>query len=114
MSELGKLQEKFSRMYPLLILYAQYHGYEIRTGDAFRDPRLHGEFGEKKAYGHAFSCHKQKLAIDLNLTKDGVYLEGAEAQEAHTRLHDFWDLLGGSERIKHDMNHYSLAYGGYR
>jgi hypothetical protein len=111
---LGEKQELFSRMIPLLYLYAQFHGYQIRTGDVFRDPRLHGEIGEKVGYGHKDSCHKLKLAIDANVTKDGVYLEGQAAKEAHNFLHDFWDMLGGSKRIPHDLNHYSRAYRGMR
>jgi hypothetical protein len=112
---LGAKQELFSRMVPLLYLYAQFHGYQIRTGDAFRDPRVHGEVGEKKAvYGHRNSCHKLKLAIDCNVTKDGVYLEGQAAKDAHNFLHDFWLMLGGASRIPHDLNHYSLEHDGMK
>ena len=111
---LGEKQELFSRMEPLLFLFAQFLGYEIRGGDAFRDPRVHGEFGEAGGYGRKYSCHKLKLARDLNITKDGVYLKGAAAQEAHEKLHDFWDLLGGAPRIHGDMNHYSVEHNGYR
>ena len=112
--KLGTNQELFSRMLPLLILYAEFLGYGVRRGDLFRDPRVHGEFGVKKGYGRAYSCHKLKLAADLNMTKDNVYLQGQAAQEVHNKLHDFWDLLGGSKRIKSDMNHYSLGWKGYR
>ena len=112
--KLGQKQELFSRLYPFLIAYAEILGYQVRCGDLFRDARVHGKFGEKKGYGRAFSCHKLKLAIDLNIMKDGVYLRGQAATEAHNKLHDLWDLLGGSKRIKSDMNHYSLEHNGYR
>ena len=49
---LGAKQERFSQALTILMQYARYHGYEIRMGDVFRDPRVHGEIGEKKAYGH--------------------------------------------------------------
>lgn len=112
---LGKKQERFAQAVPLLMQFAQYHGYEIRIGDAFRDPRVHGKMGEKVApYGHINSCHKLKLAIDLYLTKDGVYLEGVDAEMAHDFLHDYWDMLDGAERIPHDLNHYSFEHEGYR
>ena len=111
---LGSKQELFSRMIPLLYLYAQFHGYQIRTGDVFRDPRLHGDIGEKKGYGHKNSAHKNKLAIDVNITKDGVYLQGMAAADAHNFLHNFWDLIGGANRIPHDLNHYSLEHQGMR
>lgn len=111
---LGEKQELFSRMIPLLYMYAHFKGYEIRTGDAFRDPSVHGKVGEKKGYGHKNSCHKLKLAIDLYITQGGVYLTGYKAATAHKFLHDFWDLLGGAERIPHDLNHYSLEHEGMR
>jgi len=111
---LGEKQELFSRMLPLLYQYAHFMGYSIRTGDAFRDKRLHGDIGIKMGYGHRNSCHKLKLAIDLNITKDGIYLTGIPAQDAHNKIHDFWDLIGGAERIDHDLNHYSLEHQGHR
>ena len=100
---LGMEQERFSRAMPLLYLYAQYHGYEIRSGDLFRDPRTHGSIGDKKAYGHKNSCHKLKLAIDPNVTKDGVYLTGQAATDAHNFLHDFWDWIT-DELIRFQIN----------
>ena len=73
---LGKKQELFGMiLLPRLLLKAaklgNKYGYDVRPGDLFRDPRMHGEFGEKKGYGHRHSCHKLKLAIDLNIVKDG-------------------------------------------
>lgn len=111
---LGEKQEAFSRALPRLFDHAHELGYEIRCGDLFRDPRLHGEMGESKGYGHKHSCHKQKLAIDLNITLDGVYLTGEAAKTAHNRIHDFWDMIGGSKRIEHDLNHYSIGWAGFR
>ncbi|MBT8439842.1 MAG: M15 family peptidase [Gammaproteobacteria bacterium] len=111
---LGEKQELFSRMLPLLILYAQFLGYQIRCGDTFRDKRVHGDFGEKKGYSSKWSVHKLKLASDLYLTEDGVFLRGEAANKAHSKLHDFWDLLGGAQRIEGDLNHYSLEHNGYR
>jgi hypothetical protein len=111
---LGKKQELFSSLYPLLVPYLISLGYQIRSGDLFRDERVHGAFGIKKGYGRAFSCHKLKLAIDLNVMKNGIYLRGEEANEAHHKAHDYWDSLGGSKRILRDMNHYSLLHNGYR
>jgi hypothetical protein len=111
---LGKKQERFSRALPLLYLYAQYHGYEIRTGDVFRDPRAFGKLGVAKGYGHKNSAHKNKLAVDANITKDGIYLRGMAAGDAHNFLHNFWDMLGGAKRIPHDLNHYSFEHQGMR
>lgn len=102
------------RMLPRLIDHVHSLGYEIRGGDLFRAPSVFGHMGEKKGYGHKNSCHKLKLAIDLNITLDGVYLRGDAAKKAHTAIHDFWDDMDGAERIPHDLNHYSLEHNGSR
>ena len=111
---LGTEQERFMRMVPRLIDHVHSLGYEIRGGDLFRSPKVFGHIGEQKGYGHKNSCHKLKLAIDLNLTLDGIYLQGEDAKLAHDECHDFWDGLGGSKRIPSDLNHYSIEYQGMR
>ena len=111
---LGSEQELFMRMLPRLIDKVHALGYGIRGGDLFRDPRSHGKVGTQGVYGHRNSAHKLKLAIDLNLTKEGVYLEGSAAEAAHSECHDFWDTLDGAKRIPHDLNHYSRPYNGMR
>ncbi len=80
-------------------------GYEVTLGDAFRDHRLHGAMGEKKAYGSANSFHKQRLAIDLNLFRGGVYLDSTAG---HQELGEWWKKQGGTwgGDFK-DPNHYS-------
>ena len=96
-------QNKFAGMTALLILYAQAKGYQVTYGDAFRDERV--------TYGHPRSTHRFRLGLDLNLFKNGKYLY---SDEDHAPLHDFWDSIGGSERIKGDANHYSLEHEGIR
>ena len=111
---LGTKQRKFSRMIAELILWAYDQGYEITVGDFFRDPRTNGHYGEKKGYAGKFSNHKLKLAADLNLFKDGVYLTDTES---HRPLGEKWESMGGSwgGRFKNpDGNHYSLEYHGRR
>lgn len=109
---LGQKQRHFTRMVGLLIEFAYQNGYELTVGDAFRDPRLHGAVGVKLGYGHPKSAHKQRLAIDFNLFKDGKYLDKTED---HQPLGEYWESLGGSwgGRFK-DGNHYSLEHGGIK
>lgn len=106
---LREQQSKFARMVADLIIQAFAMGYEVTLGDAYRDPRLFGHPGEKKGYGAANSFHKQRLAIDLNLFKDGRFLEGTEAHQA---LGEWWESQGGTwgGRFR-DGNHYSLGEG---
>jgi hypothetical protein len=91
-------------MVPRLIDKAFALGYEVTLGDAYRDPRLFGQPGEFKGYGTKSSKHKLRLAIDLNLFKDGKYLQ--ETTD-HKVLGEWWESQGGiwGGRFK-DGNHY--------
>ena len=107
---LGQKQRKFTRMIADLIVFAYEQGYELTFGDAFRDPRVHGPVGQKKSYSSANSLHKERLAIDLNLFKDGKFLAQSED---HRPLGEYWESLGGSWGGRfNDGNHYSLEHGG--
>lgn len=106
---LREQQSQFARMVYDLMGFAFRNGYELTFGDAYRDPRLHGEFGKKKGYGAAKSFHKKRLAIDLNLFKDGLWLN---TTEDHLMLGEYWESIGGTwgGRFKTpDGNHYSLG-----
>jgi len=95
---LGDRQRKFSKMVALLILYAYERGYEITLGDAWASSgHIEGSF------------HYKRLAIDLNLFKDKVYL--TETSD-HLFLGEFWESIGGSwggRFTRKDGNHYSLG-----
>lgn len=93
-----------------LILWAAGEGYLLTLGDGYRDPRLHGEIGEKKGYGHPNSFHKRRLAIDLNLfikNPDGS-LRYAASSEDHSPIGMRWEEMGGTWGGRfNDGNHYS-------
>lgn len=87
-------QSKFVRMVALLILYATEKGYDLTFGDAWaRTGHIDGSF------------HYKRLAIDLNLFRNGRYLTSTKS---HEPLGLFWEGLGGTwgGRFK-DGNHYS-------
>ena len=115
MSEtLGQKQERFMRLLPRLIDKAHALGFEVRGGDLYRDPRVHGELGVKMGYGHPKSAHKQKLAIDLNLFKDGKFLS---ATEDHRALGEWWEQQAPDCRWGgrfNDGNHYSIEVDGVK
>jgi hypothetical protein len=107
---LGNKQRKFTLMVAHLIQWAYSNGYELTFGDAYRDPRLHGEVGKKIGYGSANSLHKERLAVDFNLFKDGKYLT---ATADHKPLGEYWESLGGAWGGRfNDGNHYSLEHNG--
>lgn len=109
---LGTKQRIFTRMIADLILFAYERGYELTVGDAYRDPRPFGKMGTKKYYSSANSNHKQRLAIDFNLFKDGKFLT---ATEDHQELGEFWEAIGGTWGGRfNDGNHYSVEHNGYK
>jgi hypothetical protein len=96
---LRKKQSKFAYMVGLLIGKAYQMGYELTFGDAW------AKDGHKEN-----SLHYVRLAIDLNLFKDGKYLTQTED---HEPLGMYWESLGGSWGGRFgDGNHYSLEHGG--
>lgn len=103
---LRKKQSRFALNIAMLILEAEKRGFEMTFGDAFRDPRA------TFPYSHPKSCHNSRLAVDLNLFKDGEYISGSEG---HKELHDWWvEYCGGSNMIDNDPNHYSFEHEGVR
>ena len=107
---LGNKQRHFTRLVGLLIEWAYQNGYELTFGDAYRDPRLHGEMGVKKSYSSAKSNHKIRLAVDFNLFKDGVWLQKTEDFAA---MGKYWESLGGTWGGRfNDGNHFSLEHEG--
>ena len=111
MTTLRQKQSLYAKLVGSLILKAYELGYEVTLGDAYRDPRLHGAMGKKVGYGAANSCHKLRLAIDLNLFKNGVFLE---TTEGHRLLGEWWEKQhklcrwGGRFKIP-DGNHYEFS-----
>lgn len=106
------IQTEFAKLVPRLIDKAFELGYEVTLGDAYRDPRAFGMMGSVKAYGHPRSAHKRRMAIDLNLFKDGGY---CDSTEDHRPLGEWWEqqhtLARWGGRFE-DGNHYSFEWDG--
>ena len=112
MSELLRKQMLFTRMTAELLAWAHANGYELTTGDGYRDPRVFGAMGVRKGYGESRSAHKHKLAHDWNLFKAGKFLT---TTESHRPLGEKWESMGGTwggRFNSQDGNHYSLAHMG--
>ena len=111
---LGQKQRRFAKLIPRLIDKAYELGFEVTLGDAFRDPRVHGAMGVRKSYSHPNSAHKVRLAIDLNLFKDGEYLEQTSD---HQPLGEWWEKQALDARWGgrfNDGNHYSFEHEGVK
>jgi hypothetical protein len=93
---LREKQTEFMRMIPRLIDKAFELGFEVTGGDLYRDPRC--------PYGAENSKHKRRLAIDLNLFRNGKYLTQTED---HRELGEWWESVGGIWGGRFfDGNHY--------
>ena len=98
---LRQKQSKFTLMVGKLIIWAYKNGYELSFGDAYVSTRT----GHIRA-----SLHYDRLAIDLNVFKDGEYLQ---VGEEFTILGEYWESIGGTWGGRfEDGNHFSLAHGG--
>ena len=101
---LGNKQRKFTKMIAELILFAYDQGYEITLGHALRC--------DSCPVGRMKSLHKEKLAVDLNLFKNGKYLT---TTKDHQFLGEKWESMGGDWGGRfNDSNHYSLEHQGRR
>jgi len=108
-------QHEFIRCIGLLISYAYSKNYKLTEGDAYRDPRVHGELGEKKSYSSANSCHKLRLAMDFNLFVDGEYIPNGD-HPAWKDLGEYWEdrhpeARWGGKFQEVDSNHFSFLHG---
>ncbi len=95
---LRKDQSDFAHYIGILIPWIESQGYQVTFGDAWAKS------------GHKYnSKHYIRLALDLNLFKDGVYLE---TTEAHRPIGEKWKSLNpnctwGGDFPSPDGNHYS-------
>lgn len=116
---LRKKQSLFAYLLALLIIEANRQGYELTLGEAYRSPqearRLYDLYKAGKGPRASLnSIHCIKLAQDLNLFKNDVYLK---TTRAHLPLGEFWEALNPLCRWGGrfgDGNHYSLEHQGYK
>lgn len=115
---LQQTQSVFALRVARLILKANEFGYEITFGEAYRSPEEAARLAQAgKVRAIKRSLHSDRLAIDLNLYKDGIWLMKTED---HRLLGQWWEsqsddmaecAWGGHFG---DGNHYSIAYQGRR
>ena len=95
---------KFTSMLARLLLHGEQLGYRIALDDVKRQKTC--------SHGHPKSTHRSGLAGDLILyTASGTVVRKLQP---YLKLHDYWDSIGGSERITGDLGHFSLKHNGVR
>ena len=103
---LRQKQSRFARMVAQLINHATVLGYEVTFAEAYRSPE------EAKRRGFKNTNHTKRLAIDLNLFKNGSY---QRSTKAHEPLGLYWESIGGAWGGRfNDGNHYSLEHKGVK
>lgn len=105
---LRQKQSEFALMVARLINKASEMGFEVTLGEAYRTPEQAAVYA-KMGVGSRNSFHCQRLAIDINLFKDGLFLNDTAA---HEPLGTWWESIGGTwgGRFKRkDGNHYSYG-----
>lgn len=110
---LSEQQRVFTKLTAQLVTWAYAQGYELTWGEAWRSTataRVMAEQGK----GIANSLHCDRLAVDLLLWKDGVYLTDSAD---YTPLGVYWESLDplcrwGGHFTRRDGNHFSMAWGG--
>jgi len=104
-------QELFAGNVARLIAFIFAQGYTCTLSEAYRT-KEQAEWNAQKGIGSANSLHCKRLAIDLNIFKDGVYLTKSDdyefAGEYWYSIHEDnrWGGAGG------DGNHFSMTDTG--
>ena len=110
---MSDLQAHFAQDAALLIQAAARLGYSVTLGEAWRTPEqalLNSQHGT----GIANSLHIYRLAIDLNVFKDGQWIkDGSQFED----LGKWWEGLSSAHRwgqrfAKPDGNHFSISPDG--
>ena len=111
---LREKQSTFVKLIALLIDEATSLGYELTFGEAYRS-KEEAEKLSKLGLGIKNSLHTIRLAIDLNLFKDGIYLTKTND---YTELGEWWERMSTSDYICawggrfNDGNHFSISHNG--
>lgn len=107
-------QQIFPHLLSNLFDFCADHGYKVTLGEAYR-PKETAALYERQGRGISNSLHCSRLAVDLNLFKDGVFLTKTEDYEL---VGKFWEGLSTDEyectwggRFK-DGNHFSVSHNG--
>jgi hypothetical protein len=110
---LGEQQRLFARQVGELIQYIYSHGYECTLDWCYRPPEVAAYYASL-GIGIRSSLHTKKLAIDLNLFKDGEWLRSTED---HRPIGEWWErqhpLCRWGGRFG-DGNHYSSERDGIK
>jgi len=109
----SEVQRTFVKLVGEFIGWVYSQGYELTFGETWRTPEQ-AAINAAKGIGIAHSLHTERLAIDLNLWKDGKYTGDPVDYKP---LGDQWKTLHplarwGGDFKKVDADHFSLEFNG--
>lgn len=113
-TKLLEKQFEFMQMLALLINYIYGHGYRCSLAIGYIPPELSIPY-RKYAKFNKMNLHEMRLAVDLNIFRNGVWLkDGKQFKD----IGEYWGSLGGSWggnfKTNPDGNHFSLSHDGIK
>jgi hypothetical protein len=105
--KLSQAQQQFAQDVARLITHIYNQGYTCTLGECWRS-KEQAEIYAKEGKGIINSLHCKRLAIDLNLFKDGAYLTNSKD---YLRFGSFWETLDAKNRWG---GFFVKKYGGSR
>ena len=113
MSDLHTAQALHVKLTGQLIEYIYAQGYELTWGEAYRTPQQ-AQWDAANHTGIVDSVHCDRLAVDLQLFKNGVYLTNATD---YAFAGEFWKSLDpscrwGGDFTTVDADHFSITWQG--
>ena len=106
-----QLQNVFMGNVAKLIIFAQSNGYTLSAGEMYRTPEQQAIYLKTGRSKTSQSLHLQRLAIDLNIFKDGVLC----TRDQSIPLGNYWESLnpnnswGGRGKSIVDAPHFSMG-----
>lgn len=114
---LNQYQQAFCALVAHFIIELNRRGYGVTFGEAWRSP-TEAAINAKEKTGIRDSLHCERLAVDLNLFKEGHWLttkeeyrEAGELWEAQSQT-DLYKLVWGGNFKEPDSDHFSMSYEG--
>lgn len=112
---LGEAQRLHVKLAAKLLTWAYAQGYELTWGETLRT-QAQALANAQSGAGIAHSLHLIKLAMDINLFKDGKFLSGLED---YRPLGNYWKTLHplacwGGDFHSPDADHFSITFNAIK
>ena len=106
--KLSELQSIFAVNVAKLILFINEQGHTCRFGEAWRTPEQ-AKWNAERGIGIVNSLHCDRLAVDLLLSKDGVWIT---TREPYIPFGQYWESLNSLNRWGGDFNNNEIEDKG--